>query len=115
MGANDGIISTAGLLLGVTAAHATHAGIIVTRISGLVAGAIAMAAGEYVSAGSQADMEEADLALERHSLAANDAAEHKELAATYVERGLNPRLAREVAQQLLTPRAPVPCPATQNC
>ena len=62
MGANDGIISTAGLLLGVTAAHATHAGIIVTRISGLVAGAIAMAAGEYVSAGSQADMEEADLA-----------------------------------------------------
>lgn len=105
MGANDGIISTSGLLLGVAAAHATHAAIVVTGITGLVAGAIAMAAGEYVSVKSQADMEEADLALERGSLAANHAAEREELAAIYVERGLEPGLAREVAQQLMARNA----------
>ena len=105
MGANDGIISTSGLLLGVAAAHASHAGIVAAGITGLVAGAIAMAAGEYISVSSQADMEEADLALEQHSLAMSDAAEHEELAAIYVERGLDPGLARGVADQLMARNA----------
>jgi len=105
MGANDGIISTAGLLLGVAAARATHAAVVVTGVSGLVAGAIAMAAGEYVAVSSQADMEAADLALERGSLAADDAAERAELAAIYVERGLEPALAEEVARQLMAQNA----------
>jgi vacuolar iron transporter family protein len=101
MGANDGIISTSGLLLGVAAAHASHASLVVTGISGLVAGAIAMAAGEYVAVSSQADLERAELALEQSSLSTDDAAERKELAAIYIERGLDPALAVAVAQQLM--------------
>jgi len=101
MGANDGIISIAGLLLGVAAAHASHADLVVTGVSGLAAGAIAMAAGEYVAVSSQADLEQAELALERSSLSTNDAAERDELAAIYVERGLDPALAVAVAQQLM--------------
>ncbi len=101
LGANDGIVSTASLLLGVAAAHASHSGILAAGISGLVAGAVAMAAGEYVSVSSQADTERADLALERAGLAADEAFEHAELAAIYVARGLDSELAEEVANQLM--------------
>jgi VIT1/CCC1 family predicted Fe2+/Mn2+ transporter len=101
LGANDGIVSTASLVLGVAAANTSHSGILAAGVSGLVAGAVAMAAGEYVSVSSQADTEAADLALERAGLAADDAFEHDELAAIYVARGLDPGLAREVAQQLM--------------
>ena len=101
LGANDGIVSTASLVLGVASAHASHGGILVAGVAGLVAGAMAMAAGEYVSVSSQADTEKADLALERSGLVANDAWEHEELAAIYVGRGLNPDLAKEVANQLM--------------
>jgi VIT1/CCC1 family predicted Fe2+/Mn2+ transporter len=101
LGANDGIVSTASLLLGVAAAHASHSGILAAGVSGLVAGAVAMAAGEYVSVSSQADTEQADLALEREGLANNDAFEHAELAAIYVARGLDGELAKQVANQLM--------------
>jgi VIT1/CCC1 family predicted Fe2+/Mn2+ transporter len=101
LGANDGIVSTASLLLGVAAAHASHSGILAAGVSGLVAGAVAMAAGEYVSVSSQADTERADLALERAGLAADEAFEHAELAAIYVARGLDNELAKEVADQLM--------------
>jgi vacuolar iron transporter family protein len=101
LGANDGIVSTASLLLGVGAAHATHAGILAAGASGLVAGAMAMAAGEYVSVSSQADTERADLAIESKGLDTDKEAEHEELAAIYVERGLELGLAREVARQLM--------------
>jgi VIT1/CCC1 family predicted Fe2+/Mn2+ transporter len=101
LGANDGISSTASLVLGDTAAHSTHSNVLVAGIAGLVAGAMSMAAGEYVSVHSQADTEKADLEQERQELKADDKDEHNELAAIYVARGLNPSLAKEVAQQLM--------------
>lgn len=101
LGANDGILSTAGLLVGVAAAAASHSDLLLAGMAGLVAGAMSMAAGEYVSVRSQADAEQADLELERHELATDIEAEHKELAAIYVHRGLEPQLAREVAEQLM--------------
>jgi VIT1/CCC1 family predicted Fe2+/Mn2+ transporter len=101
LGANDGILSTASLVLGVAAAHATHSNVLVAGVAGLVAGAMSMAAGEYVSVHSQADTEHADLERERMELKADDAGEHKELAAIYVGRGLDPSLAKQVAQQLM--------------
>ena len=101
LGANDGILSTSSLLLGVAAAHATHRNILVAGVAGLVAGAMSMAAGEYVSVYSQADTEQADLALERAELKADDKGEHKELMAIYVARGLDPALAKKVAEQLM--------------
>jgi len=101
LGANDGILSTASLVLGVTAAHGTHSNVLVAGIAGLVAGAMSMAAGEYVSVHSQADIEKADLALERKELKADAKGEHKELAQIYVTRGLDPSLAKQVAQQLM--------------
>ncbi|MGA3024116.1 MAG: VIT family protein [Bryobacteraceae bacterium] len=102
LGANDGILSTASLVLGVAAAHATRGNILVAGVAGLVAGAMSMAAGEYVSVHSQADTEQADLKLERAELKADDVGEHKELAAIYVARGLAPPLAKQVADQLMT-------------
>ena len=101
LGANDGILSTASLVLGVAAAHATHSNVLVAGVAGLVAGAMSMAAGEYVSVHSQADTEQADLERERKELKADDKGEHKELAAIYVARGLDPSLAKQVAQQLM--------------
>ena len=93
LGANDGILSTSSLMLGVAVAHATHSGVLVTGVAGLVAGAMSMAAGEYVSVHSQADTEKADLKLERTELANDNEGEHKELMAIYVARGLDPSLA----------------------
>ena len=101
LGANDGILSTSSLMLGVAAAHATHSNVLVAGVAGLVAGAMSMAAGEYVSVHSQADTEKADLALERAELKTDNKGEHKELAAIYVARGLKPALAKEVAEQLM--------------
>ena len=101
LGANDGIVSTASLLIGVAAAHATHADVMVAGVAGLVAGAMSMAAGEYVSVHSQADTEKADLERERKELASDYAGEHKELADIYVNRGLDPALAHQVASQLM--------------
>lgn len=100
LGANDGIVSTASLVIGVAAASASHANILVTGVAGLVAGAMSMAAGEYVSVHSQADTEQADLSRERSELEADPAAESRELTAIYVARGLEPGLAQQVAQQL---------------
>ena len=101
LGANDGIVSTASLVLGVAAAQATHGNVLVAGVAGLVAGAMSMAAGEYVSVHSQADTEKADLALERRELRLDDVGEHRELTQIYVERGLNPGLAKQVADQLM--------------
>jgi vacuolar iron transporter family protein len=101
LGANDGIVSTASLVLGVAAAGGTRASVLVAGVAGLVAGAMSMAAGEYVSVRSQADTEAADLARERRELAADVAAEERELAAIYVQRGLEPALAEQVALQLM--------------
>ena len=101
LGANDGILSTSSLLLGVAAAHATHSKVLVAGVAGLVAGAMSMAAGEYVSVRSQADTEQADLALERAELKADDEGEHKELKTIYFARGLDPALAKKVAEQLM--------------
>jgi vacuolar iron transporter family protein len=101
LGANDGIVSTASLLLGVAAAHSPHSGILLAGTAGLVAGAMAMAAGEYVSVSSQSDTEQADLVLERKGLEQDEEAEREELAAIYVERGLDAKLAKEVAHQLM--------------
>lgn len=101
LGANDGIVSTASLLIGFIAAHAPRGSIELAGIAGLAAGAMAMAAGEYVSVESQADTERADLALEHAGLVADPEAERDELAAIYVERGLDPALAFEVATQLM--------------
>jgi VIT1/CCC1 family predicted Fe2+/Mn2+ transporter len=101
LGANDGIVSTASLVLGVAAADATHGNVMVAGIAGLVAGAMSMAAGEYVSVRSQADSEHAALNLERAELEADDQGERRELAAIYVGRGLDPALAKQVAQQLM--------------
>jgi vacuolar iron transporter family protein len=100
LGANDGILSTASLLLGVAAAHASRDSLVVAGIAGLVGGAASMAAGEYVSVSSQADSEAADLNKERQELATDAAGEHAELAAIYVGRGLTPALADQVATQL---------------
>ena len=99
MGANDGIVSTASLVLGVAAAHATSHNILVAGVAGLVAGAMSMAAGEYVSVSSQADTEQADLARERQELGTDPSAELAELTAIYVKRGLDPSLAKQVAEQ----------------
>jgi VIT1/CCC1 family predicted Fe2+/Mn2+ transporter len=101
LGANDGIVSTASLLLGVAAAHATHSNVMVAGIAGLVAGAMSMAAGEYVSVRSQADSEEAALNLERAELKTDDPSERRELTAIYIGRGLDPALAKQVADQLM--------------
>jgi VIT1/CCC1 family predicted Fe2+/Mn2+ transporter len=101
LGADDGILSTASLILGVAAAHGGRGAVLIAGVAGLVAGAMSMAAGEYVSVQSQADTEQADLALERVELAKDDKAEHRELAAIYVGRGLAPALAKQVADQLM--------------
>ena len=100
LGADDGIVSTASLMLGVAAAHASRSGILTAGLAGMVAGAMAMAAGEYVSVSSQRDSEQADLARERGELAAAPAAELEELAHLYIARGVEPALARQVAEQL---------------
>jgi vacuolar iron transporter family protein len=100
LGANDGIVSIASLVVGVAAANAERSDIMLAGVAGLVAGALSMAAGEYVSVSSQADTERADLAKERTELATAPAAELDELTHIYVERGLEPPLARQVAQQL---------------
>jgi VIT1/CCC1 family predicted Fe2+/Mn2+ transporter len=101
LGANDGIVSTASLVLGVAAANAPHNDVIVAAVAGLVAGAMSMAAGEYVSVHSQADAESADLERERKELHADEQGELNELTAIYVRRGLEQKLARQVAQQLM--------------
>lgn len=101
LGANDGIVSTASLVVGVAAANAASSEILVAGVAGLVAGAMSMAAGEYVSVSSQADTEQADLARERKELATDDRFEHEELAAIYVKRGLDQSLAKQVAKQLM--------------
>src|SRR6478736_1375632 len=100
LGANDGIVSTASLVVGVAAAGSSHGNILLTGVAGLVAGAMSMAAGEYVSVHSQADTETADLSRERAELAHDPVAEHRELAAIYVGRGLDAALADQVADQL---------------
>jgi len=100
LGANDGIVSTASLLVGVAAASADRTQLLTAGTAGLVAGAMSMAAGEYVSVSSQADSEKADLARERHELLTEPESEHLELAMIYVSRGLTPELASQVAQQL---------------
>ena len=101
LGANDGILSTASLVLGVAAAHGSRSNILVAGIAGLVAGAMSMAAGDFVSVHSQADTEAADLELERRELRTDDKGEHAELTAIYVGRGLDPSLAKQVADQLM--------------
>ena len=101
LGANDGIVSTASLVLGVAAAHASRGSMLVAGVAGLVAGAMSMAAGEYVSVHSQADTEKSDLDRERAELKADSEGEHRELAAIYVSRGIEPALARQVAKQLM--------------
>ena len=101
LGANDGIVSTASLIIGVAAAQATQSAIMIAGTAGLVAGAMSMAAGEYVSVSSQSDTEQADLARERFELLHHQDSEHAELAAIYVGRGLDPELARQVAEQLM--------------
>lgn len=101
LGANDGIVSTASLVVGVAAANTSSSQILVAGVAGLVAGAMSMAAGEYVSVSSQADTERADLERERRELAAQPELEHAELAAIYEKRGLDPALASKVAEQLM--------------
>jgi VIT1/CCC1 family predicted Fe2+/Mn2+ transporter len=101
LGANDGIVSTASLVAGVASAQADRQAVLVAAVAGLVAGALSMAAGEYVSVSSQSDTERADLERERAELAATPAAEEDELVGIYERRGLDPELARAVAQQLM--------------
>jgi len=101
LGANDGIVSTASLVLGVAAAQTSQQNIVIAGVAGLVAGAMSMAAGEYVSVHSQADAEQADIDRERQELKTDNASEHRELAAIYQARGLEPALARQVADQLM--------------
>jgi VIT1/CCC1 family predicted Fe2+/Mn2+ transporter len=101
LGANDGIVSTASLVIGVAASQASHASVVLTGVAGLVAGAMSMATGEYVSVSSQSDTERAALAEERRELMQDDSGEHRELAAIYVRRGLDLGLARQVAEQLM--------------
>ena len=100
LGANDGIVSTASLIVGVAAAGSAESAIVLSGVAGLVAGAMSMAAGEYVSVHSQADAEKADLSVERQELRDEPEAELKELAGIYAKRGLDPALARQVAEQL---------------
>jgi len=100
LGANDGIVSTASLLVGVAAADASHGALLTAGIAGAVAGAMSMAAGEYVSVSSQGDAEKADLARERTELETDDAGERRELTAIYMGRGLSPELAKQVADEL---------------
>lgn len=101
LGANDGIVSTASLIVGVAAAAATRSDVLIAGVAGLVAGAMSMAAGEYVSVSSQSDTEQADLSREQKELGEDDASEHRELADIYMRRGLDPELARKVAEQLM--------------
>ena len=101
LGANDGIISTASLILGVASAAASQTNVLLAGIAGLVAGAMSMAAGEYVSVSSQSDTEAADLARERRELANDPESEKRELAKIYVSRGVEPGLARQIAEQLM--------------
>ncbi len=101
LGANDGILSTASLVVGVAAANVVRGDVLTAGMAGLVAGAMSMAAGEYVSVSSQADAEKADLARERHELETDEAFEHQELATIYINRGLEPSLAQQVADQLM--------------
>ncbi len=101
LGANDGLVSTASLIVGVAAAAAKPSDILVAGVAGLVAGAMSMAAGEYVSVSSQADTEQADLARETAELQADDRAEHRELAGIYVQRGVDAETAAKVATQLM--------------
>jgi VIT1/CCC1 family predicted Fe2+/Mn2+ transporter len=101
LGANDGIVSTSSLILGVAAAHAGHSNVVLSGIAGLVAGAMSMAIGEYVSVHSQADSEAAALAQERAELKEDPVGERRELTEIYVRRGLQPDLARQVAEQLM--------------
>lgn len=101
LGANDGIVSTASLVVGVAAANAASSEILVAGVAGLVAGAMSMAAGEYVSVSSQSDTEQADLERERKELARDKKFEHEELATVYVKRGLDAELAKQVAEQLM--------------
>ncbi len=101
LGANDGIVSTASLVVGVAASNATPNAVLVAGVAGLVAGAMSMAAGEYVSVSSQSDTEQADIERERTELDANEYNERKELAAIYVKRGLDSTLANQVAEQLM--------------
>ena len=101
LGANDGILSTSSLVLGVEAAHGSHGSVLIAGVAGVVAGAMSMAAGEYVSVHSQEDTEHADLALERTEVGADNAGEHAELAAIYVGRGLDLPLAKQVADKLM--------------
>ncbi|AFL88450.1 putative membrane protein [Terriglobus roseus DSM 18391] len=102
LGANDGLLSTASLVLGVAAAHGTHKAILISGVAGLVAGAMSMAAGEYVSVSSQADSEASDLERERRELSTDPVGELAELTQIYVTRGLSPDLAGQVATQLMT-------------
>ena len=101
LGADDGIVSTASLVVGVAAAEAVRANVLIAGVAGLVAGAMSMAAGEYVSVSSQADTERADLERERIELETDEESERKELAAIYVKRGLESSLAQQVAEQLM--------------
>lgn len=100
LGANDGIVSTASLIVGVAAANASHQTILLSGVAGVIAGAMSMAAGEYVSVSSQADTESADLAREKQELATDQESELKELTNIYIGRGLTPKLAHQVAVQL---------------
>lgn len=100
LGANDGIVSTASLIIGVAAADASRGSVVIAGVAGLVAGAMSMAAGEYVSVSSQADTERADLVREREELATEGEAELRELAGIYIDRGLDAALAQKVAEQL---------------
>ena len=101
LGANDGILSTSSLVLGVATAHASRANVLIAGVAGLVAGAMSMAAGEYVSVHSQADSERAELDREGSEIRADDKGEHQELESIYIARGLDPSLATQVAQQLI--------------
>ena len=101
LGANDGLLSTSSLIIGVASAQGTHQSVLIAGISGLVAGAMSMAAGEYVSVSSQSDSEEADLARERQELSDNPQAELRELAGLYIRRGLDKELALQVATRLM--------------
>jgi VIT1/CCC1 family predicted Fe2+/Mn2+ transporter len=101
LGANDGIVSTASLVVGVAAASAVRGDVLLAGVAGMVAGAMSMAAGEYVSVSSQSDTEKADLAREKKELEVDNVGEHKELTEIYIERGLEPALAKQVADQLM--------------
>ncbi|HTH63164.1 MAG TPA: VIT family protein [Gemmatimonadales bacterium] len=101
LGANDGIVSTASLIIGVAAAHGSRSAVLVAGLAGLVAGAMSMAAGEYVSVSSQSDTERADIERERRELAEDPAAEHTEMVKIYLDRGLDRALAEQVATQLM--------------